>query len=567
MEIIDKKENINHVVTTTIDHPLSQLSEKAWEIGKKRHQVLEPLLKLSEIPKSKIQEVCKELGLSSRTIFRLIKRYKDAGGTIISLVPHTSSGGDGKFRLDQKIEIIIQEAIDKVYLSKQQNTVKSVIIEVKRRCIEANLKPPSKNTIHRRVKDLSTKTVLEKRKGKKAAHLYTPNFGPSVTADYPLQAFMMDHTKVDLIVVDEFQRQPIGRPWLCVAIDIYSRCIAGFYLSFEAPSSVSVGLCLTHAVFAKDNYLKKFEINGTWPIFGKPNSIYVDQGAEFTSSALKRGCEQNGIKIFWRRVGAPHLHGIVERLHGNLMKAVHALPGTTFSNPVERGEYDSSAHAVLTIRELEKWLIHVIVGQYHLDIHSTIMEPPLSRFRRGLELLPSSPVQVTNEKSFLIDFLPIMKRTIQRHGFVIDHIHYFCNGLIPWINSKDKKESFIIRRDPRDLSRIYVLHPKETHYLEVPYRHMGRSSITIWEHKESLRRIREKGLSYYDESTIFKTISDMRMIVENATKETKQERKKKAIIENIREKMPHTNDKSKKIKEPPKYDLAEIKPFDEIEEW
>jgi putative transposase len=96
---------------------------------------------------------------------------------------------------------------------------------------------------------------------------------------------------------------------------------------------------------------------------------------------------------------------------------------------------------------------------------------------------------------------------------------------------------------------------------------MGRSSITIWEHKESLRRIREKGLSYYDESTIFKTISDMRMIVENATKETKQERKKKAIIENIREKMPHTNDKSKKIKEPPKYDLAEIKPFDEIEEW
>ena len=567
MKIIDKKENIDHSVPMTIDHPLAQLSEKAWEIAKKRHQTLEPLLGLLEIPKSKIQEVCKELGLSRRTIFRLIKKYKNAGGTIISLVPQMSSGGDGKFRLDQKIEIIIQEAIDKVYLSKQQNTVKSVIIEVKRRCIEADLKPPSKNTIHRRIKELSTKTALEKRKGKKAAHPFTPNLGPSVTADYPLQAFMMDHTKVDLIVVDEFQRLPIGRPWLSLAIDIYSRCIAGFYLSLEAPSSVSVGLCLTHAVFAKDNYLKKFEINGTWPIFGKPNSIYVDQGAEFTSPALKKGCDQNGIKIFWRRVGAPHLHGVIERLNGTLMKAVHALPGTTFSNPMERGEYDSNSHAVLTMRELEKWLIHVIVGQYHLDIHSMIMEPPLSRFRRGIELLPSSPVQVTNEKPFLIDFLPMMKRTIQRHGFVIDHIQYFCNGLIPWINSKDKTDCFIIRRDPRDLSRIYVLHPKESHYLEVPYRNMGRPSITLWEHKESIRRIREKGLSYYDEATIFKTISEMRIIVENATKETKLERKKRTIIENIREKMSHTQDKSKQPKESKKYDPADIKPFDEIEEW
>lgn len=549
MEMIDKKDKDNLLVSTTIDHTFPQLTDKSWEIAKKRQTILEPLLLLDEIPKAKVKEVCQELNICRSSFFRLIKKYKDAGGSIISLAPNTSSGGDGKVRLDQKIEIIIQEAIDKVYLSKQQNTVKSVIIEVKRRSIEANLKPPSKNTIHRRIKEISTKTTLEKRKGKKAAHPFTPNLGPSVEAEYPLQAFMMDHTKVDLIVVDEFQRLPLGRPWLSLAIDIYSRCIAGFYLSLEAPSTVSVGLCLTHAVFAKENYLKKFGINGTWPIFGKPNSIYVDQGAEFTSLALEKGCAQNGIKIFYRKVGAPHLHGIVERIIGNFMKEIHALPGTTFSNPVERGEYNSNSHAALTMRELEKWLIHVIVGQYHLDIHSMIMEPPLSRFRRGIDLLPSLPAQVTNEKSFLIDFLPMMKRTIQRHGFVIDHINYFCNGLIPWINSRDKNKSFIIRRDPRDLSRIYVLHPKETNYLEVPYRNMGRPSITIWEHKESLRRIKEKGLSYYDEATIFKTISEMRIIVENATKETKIERKKKAILENIREKIPHTNDKLKRTKE------------------
>jgi hypothetical protein len=59
----------------------------------------------------------------------------------------------------------------------------------------------------------------------------------------------------------------------------------------------------------------------------------------------------------------------------------------------------------------------------------------------------------------------------------------------------------------------------------------------------------------------------MRNIVENAKKETKIERKKRAIIDNIREKIPHTKVRDNNKKEPEKFDPADIKPFDEIEEW
>ncbi len=38
--------------------------------------------------------------------------------------------------------------------------------------------------------------------------------------------------------------------------------------------------------------------------------------------------------------GVPHFWGIVERVIGTLMQLVHALPGTTFANPVARGGYD-----------------------------------------------------------------------------------------------------------------------------------------------------------------------------------------------------------------------------------
>ena len=68
----------------------------------------------------------------------------------------------------------------------------------------------------------------------------------------------------------------------------------------------------------------------------------------------------------------------------------------------------------------------------------------------------------------LVDFLPIIRRTLTRTGFVIDHIHYYADALKPWIARRDRLPAFLIRRDPRDISRIWVLEPEGQHYLEIP---------------------------------------------------------------------------------------------------
>jgi putative transposase len=41
-------------------------------------------------------------------------------------------------------------------------------------------------------------------------------------------------------------------------------------------------------------------------------------------------------------------------LIGTQMGAVHLLPGTTFSDPGNLGDYPSSQAAVMTLRELER---------------------------------------------------------------------------------------------------------------------------------------------------------------------------------------------------------------------
>jgi putative transposase len=44
-----------------------------------------------------------------------------------------------------------------------------------------------------------------------------------------MDVLQIDHTPVDVMVVDAERRLSIGRPWLTVAIDVASRMVAGFH--------------------------------------------------------------------------------------------------------------------------------------------------------------------------------------------------------------------------------------------------------------------------------------------------------------------------------------------------
>ncbi len=66
--------------------------------------------------------------------------------------------------------------------------------------------------------------------------LFRPHGNP-IQADGPLALVQMDHMRLDIEVVeDTADREPMGKPWLTVAIDVYSRAVLGFYLSILDPN-------------------------------------------------------------------------------------------------------------------------------------------------------------------------------------------------------------------------------------------------------------------------------------------------------------------------------------------
>ncbi|GAA1683275.1 hypothetical protein GCM10010977_32700 [Citricoccus zhacaiensis] len=207
------------------------------------------------------------------------------------------------------------------------------------------------------------------------------------------------------------------------------------------------------------------------------------------------------------------------------MQQIHELPGTTFSNPVERGAYDAEKMAALTMAELERWLV-LAVATYHGTVHSTLGQTPAGRWADGVAAT-GTPVLTANPTAFLVDFLPVFRRKLTRTGFVIDHVHYFANALKPWIARREALERFLIRRDPRDISRIWVLDPEGTAYIEVPYRTMSNPTVSVWEHRQALARLRERGATEVDEAGLFRMIEQMRTIAETAQKTTKRTRRER----------------------------------------
>lgn len=540
---------------------VSTLTESEWAQAKQRNEIIGELAKRNVVGALAANEAAAQLGLRVRQVYKLISRYKVGTGLVTDLVCSRSGGGKGKSRIQPAVELIISEVIKTRYLSRQKISKAVITREIRMRCRQAGYRTPSYSTIEARINNLDPMIVARKRLGGNATRRLQSAAGRTPESAGPLDFVQMDHTKMDVIVVDEASREPIGRPSLTLAIDVYTRCIVGMLLTLEAPSALSVALCLVHVVTDKSAWLERLELETVmWPMHGKPGKIHVDNAPEFKSEALKRGCEQYAIERDYRPKKQPHFGGIIERVIGTAMTMAHEVPGTTFSNTEQRGTYKSEARAILTLGELEKWLI-LAIGTYHGSVHGSLSETPAAVWHRSVQSW--AVTQVADKQAFLVDFLPVIRRSITRTGFVIDHIAYFDDALKPWIARRDKLEKFIIRRDPRDLSRVWVLDPQTKLYFEIPYRSIFRPPVTLWEHRVAMEKLRSRGREEVNETAIFSLIEQMREITDNAAKERKRARRDRNRRGHIGK-----SDKELELTVPcdEVEEISTVKPF-EVEEW
>ena len=102
------------------------------------------------------------------------------------------------------------------------------------------------------------------------------------------------------------------------------------------------------------------------------------------------------------------------------------------------------------------------------------------------------------------------------------------SALRAWITARDRSDPLLVRRDPRDLSRVFVLDPLDGGYLEVPTRDLSRPAISLWEHRLARRRLRARHRGEVDEAALFAAVEEMRAAERHAARLTRSARRDRA---------------------------------------
>lgn len=576
---------ISNECESQIRQDLPLVSDADWQKAWDKYLLIKPLLDLEKNERTleQVESVATKAKKNVATIYRWLNKLEETGR--VSTLLRKPRNDIKKSRLESKTQEFVDDVISKFYLTSQRRSVAETCLEVQRLCFENEIVAPHPNTIRNRIQELSEKDVVSARFGSKIAReKFQPIRGSFPGADFPLAVVQMDHTPVDLILVDDKDRLPIGRPYLTIAIDCFSRMITGFYITLEAPGALSVGLCISHSIMTKDIWLAKFGIATPWPIWGKMRKIYVDNAKEFRGVMLERACQEHGIILEHRPKGLPNYGGHVERAFRTFMSKTHSVSGTTFSNVQHKNNYDSEKMASMTLSEFEHWFTIFIVQVYHQKSHKGISDiPPIKLYEQailGTENSPGIglPTPINNEDKLRLDFMPYVERTIQEYGVLIDNIHYYSDVLRVWIHARDEQNSklkrkFIFARDPRDISVVYFLDPHSKNYVSIPYRDISRPPISLWELKAVIKRLEENQGLQPNEELIFDGIKRMREIevlaiqkTKNAKAARRNKQRKVAWNKPIHKEEMNIEKMDKEYDQYVGYPADQITPFDEIEE-
>lgn len=483
----------------------SKLSNK--QIDARTQAVLEfqDLLGILKVPRSErrqlIAAACERFGYNQATAYRRLK-IVEVHGSADALMKAVRSDVS-RSRLTEAVRDTIREHLKKYRFVSEPKTIPDILSLINGECRKKKWKEISETTLRKFEHEIPLKQKLEAQgQKKKAADAFRAKAGHLPNKDYPLSIVQADHTPIQVCLVDEVDRQPIGDAWLTLVIDAYSRMVLGFYITFDAPSTLSTGLALAHAFLPKEDYLRAQGVSGEWPCWGFPDIILVDNAVELNGHMMHGARTRYRFTLRDRPVGAPNFGGHVESAFRTFMYEFKSVPGTKFSNPVERGEYDSEGRAMFTIAEFEAFFTEFLINDYHLREHSgdgmdgTV---PLLKWKQGVfegDVMPPTglPDRPSDPLALRISLMPFKRRTI-RNGTIQVLDEEYHSGALTLIGDKVdltkplEVRKFEVRYDPRNISKVWFYHEPNDSYIEVPFADLRKGPISLWE-RDALKRRR-----------------------------------------------------------------------------
>ncbi|WP_311272283.1 MULTISPECIES: hypothetical protein [unclassified Rhizobium] len=431
----------------------------------------------------------------SRLRQKLAVYYANQFDPLVALAPSVPTGNRVK-GFSSLTEQLLEDAVHQVSLQSEGDwdDVKTLFLKwaalteneaVGREVFDGSgrYRGPSDSTIQRRWAKVDNFVKYANRYGPDAAQKKFGIYIRQVLPDSALDTVDVDWTQADLTAIDNIYPVFWERPWLCLFRDRCTAAVVGFAVSFEGPSYIGILAALKHAIYPKD--MSAFPGLVYLP-YGLPAKVGVDLAMENLSENMRSAAAQLGFQIVEYRGSHGWEKGGVERVFRVINQDVlHIAPGSTFSNPQRRKEYDDAKKAglpVLTLGELEAWLLTYFATKYHtrpvkgLGVLRSMKAIPNDKWTATIKQAPPRrPVDPLIFARLAGDFT---YRTIQNDGILWDCLRYADPALTVFTadpkhrTAADRSETTRYKcvRDPNDLARIWVVnhHVNPPTFIEVP---------------------------------------------------------------------------------------------------
>ena len=375
------------------------------------------------------------------------------GNRLLGVLPRISARGNRSRKVDSEVVATMNEVIDTEVLSAFQPKISICYGTTRNLCIERGLPPPSEKTFRKEIKRRKEEAVLLARNGRKAAYgitefqwhidQSTPRHG-----ERPFEIGHIDHTELDVELVDSRTGANLGRPWLTILMDAYTRVILAFFLTFDPPSYRSCMAVIRNAVQCHGRI---------------PKTIVVDQGSDFESLYFEALLARLGSHKKSRPAAKSRFGSVIERFFGvNNQAFVHNLAGNNQALQRPRSmspSHDPRALAVWTLHKLTDVFEEFIDTVYANLPHPALGISPSEAMVRGM-------VVSGKREHVLIPFTEDFKRlcmpttvagkaTVRPgRGIKIKGIYYWCPA---FREPSIERIKVHLVYDPFDVSRAYAL--------------------------------------------------------------------------------------------------------------
>jgi putative transposase len=399
------------------------------------------------------------------TVARWLKRYIEADKDIRALGLGNARKGNTKARYPLTMTEKCQQAIAHVYLQLERGSISATLEEARKLIRTENLMlpegyklpMPTKSYISALIRRIPEYERYAKRFGKTAAEHKFRKALHSTVASKPLQLVQIDHTQLDLYVVDSRTGHKF-RPYLTVVGDVHSRAVLGFYLGHIPPSHMTVAKALKMAIMPKADIKAKWaSITRDWPMFGCMENLRVDNGLEFHGSSLEAACYQLGINIEYCPRKKSWWKGYIERVIGELNRSVtDGMPGRTFANIKEKSDYNPVKSAAIPFETVEEMVALWIVDVYHQTVHSETGKTPQDAWESGIEI---ADIPLVSNIADLDAVMGVVEsRKLTHRGIELNILRYHSEELNE-VREKYGDRKLSLRWNPEDLGYIHLFIP------------------------------------------------------------------------------------------------------------